>query len=184
MGGPLTDEEIKDVREVCPFVVKTAVETGTYKGHSAKLLATNFGKVHTIEIHEPLFHEAQENNKDINNITYHLGDTLQLLPGIVKNTSTEPCLYFIDAHISGCDSSWNKEDKCPLFKELDIIIANSTNREVVFIFDDLRLFDSNEPWYTEWKGVNTKTISDKLVEAGWVIGISYQKNDRYYVYTV
>ena len=87
---------------------------------------------------------------------------------------------FIDAHISGFDSSWNKEDKCLLFKELDIIIANSTNREVVFIFDDLRLFDSNEPWYTEWKGANTKAISDKLVEAGWIIGSSYQKNDRYY----
>ena len=123
MGGPLTDEEIKDVREGCPFVVKTAVETGTYKGHSAKLLSTNFDKVHTIEIHEPLFLEAQQNNKDVNNTTYHLGDTLQLLPEIVKNISKEPCLYFIDAHISGSD--WNKEDKCPCLKNLILSLPKS-----------------------------------------------------------
>lgn len=183
MGGTLLDDELEEVKMIFPLEIEFAVETGTYKGQSAKQLAKHFKKVHTIEIFEPLFRESKNNNKDVNNIIYHFGDTIELLPNIVKSID-KPAFYFIDAHISGQDTMWNKIDRCPLLRELEIVLRNSKCKQMVIAFDDIRLFESKESWYREWAGISKESINKKIEEFGFSIVNSYERDDRYYVYLV
>lgn len=180
MGGSLEDKDITTVLENLPFIIESCVETGTYKGQSSKLLSEYFPEVHTIEIYEPLYQEAQRNNEGIERIRYYLGDSLEHLKEIVPSLNC-PSLYFIDAHISGNDSSWNHKDKCPLFKELDTILSKSNDPHIVLIVDDYRLFDSDLPYYTEWRGITPKSILDCVSSHNYKIHVSYIYNDRFVV---
>lgn len=181
MGGALTEEELlhafTKMTQIGCFP-KVFVETGTYKGHTSRMASKYFNTVHTIEIFEPLYNEAKEwGAKDgITNIVYHLGDTMKLLPGIVKNVN-EPAFYFIDAHISGSDSSWNGVKTVPLMDELKAVLENTTHSFVV-CFDDLRLF--NLP--PDWSGIHCQSILDFIKSYKRNPIDNYVENDRFFVY--
>lgn len=184
MGGSLTDEELKSILELASkffldFIPTTAIETGTYKGVSTRLLAKFFKHVHTLEINFLLYAEAIRNGKEFQNITYHLGDSVELLPDIVKGAHSASgaqagVLYFIDAHGSGPDSGWNQKENVPLFSELDIILKNrEPNQPTIYIIDDVRLFDA----YSDWKGITVESIRAKIPN----IVSEFVKDDRYYI---
>lgn len=175
MGGSLTDDEIKFVLQNTPFIVETAIETGTYKGESTRKLSKFFKTVYTIEIQQTLYNEAKNNNKDISNIKYYLGDSTDILSNIVKEIKT-PALYFIDAHISGTDSGWNKKELVPLITELKSILSNNKNNGI-FIIDDLRLFNK----YDDWKGITENTIRDVFLSFKRNIIKEFTLDDRYYI---
>jgi hypothetical protein len=160
---------------VAPFEINSAIETGTYKGESTRMLSKYFKTVDTIEIKEDLYVQSQKNNSDCKNITYHHGDSVSHLENIIKNT-TAPRLYFIDAHISGPDSSWNEKEHVPLLKELEVIL-NNDNSDCVFIFDDLRLFDN----YSDWKGISKDSIKAQIKNKNRNIFLEFDEGDRYYV---
>lgn len=175
MGGSLTDDEIKFIITRTPFKIVSAIETGTYKGVSSRLLSKYFSTVHTIEVHKPLHEEAKSNNGNIDNITYHLGDSTVILPKILLNMDG-PALYFIDAHGSGNDSGWNNKELVPLISETKIILDRlDVKTHGVFIFDDVRLFNK----YDDWKGVTTNTIKDCFINRNIIL--EFVMGDRYYV---
>lgn len=182
MGGSLTDDEISTFLSCYNKItgnqdIKAAVETGTYKGESSKVLSKFFSEVHTIEIQKKLFIEAQINNQDSRNIHYYLGDSVSKLPEIISKLKG-PALFFIDAHISGSDSSWNQKNLVPLFQELDVVLSTSKYNNI-FIFDDVRLFNK----FDDWKGITTETIKQKFKTYNKKIVNDFVKDDRYYVIT-
>jgi len=188
MGGELTESELlvayrryHKLFPVSPNLFSGSfIETGTYKGHSARTAAYKFHKVKTIEIYEPLYLEAKKwgDELKLTNIEYYLGDTLKVLPGIVGEQN-EPSLYFIDAHISGSDSSWNGTTTVPLMNELDIILKNNTRRSnFVLCFDDLRLFNLAP----DWTGIHPQSIIDKIEKEGFFVIDNYVRNDRFWCF--
>lgn len=177
MGGSLTDDEMTELISILPYGLVNAVETGTYMGDTSKVLSRYVKNVYTIEIKSELYEIAKSNNDGINNIMYYLGDTIKLLPDICKRLD-QPTLFFIDAHISGADTTWNNTQYVPLLEELDIILSNLINKSNnVFIFDDVRLFDQ----YHDWKGITVDTIKEKFI--GIPMLYEFVDNDRFYVIT-
>jgi len=175
MGGSLLEEEIEEINLLLPFKILAAVETGTYKGQSAKLLSKYYSVVHTIELRPDLYEEAKKNNSDCKNIIHHRSDSVTILPEIINSLNC-PTLYFLDAHLSGVDSAWDGRDNVPLLEELDVILFFQTHPSV-FIFDDLRLFDDK----FQWNGVNMETIKHTFERYNWIIITDHCKNDRFYV---
>lgn len=106
------------------FNSNLAVELGCCLGGSTKWLSENFEKVIAIEINEQFLGFAKERTKAKNNIDFHLGDTLDVLPKITKKMSNRT-IVFVDSH-------WM--DNVPLLKELEII-AKAGLRPVIVIHD-------------------------------------------------
>lgn len=171
----MTDEEIIDV--IRRYKISNSfVETGTYKGNTTRLASQYFNKVYTIEIHKGLYEESVEKGRHekITNIEYHLGDSLEKLPLIASKCGQT--VWFLDAHISGSDSSWNNKIRVPLLEELEIILQNNKHKGV-FILDDFRFF--SKVW--DWAHISKETIKAIFVKYGRVVSDEYEKDDRYYV---
>jgi hypothetical protein len=183
MGGSLNQDEINEIKENGhPYNnIKNFVETGTYKGDSTIIAAKNYENVYTIEIFEPLYNESRERayREGLRNITFLLGDSLERLKEIM-NKVTDGSIFFIDAHISGYDSSWNGKIRVPLIEELDIILSYSLGPSV-FIFDDLRLWKTAKAW--DWAHITNELLIKKFREKNIKLFSYFEKDDRFYVFT-
>lgn len=123
------------------------VETGTANGDSARLAATLFKKVITIE----LIRDRPEVENAPDNIEFLFGDSAELLKKVVtellvlKTLSGEQkyVIFYLDAHYS--DEKPNETDypECPLLEEIKIISAHGY--ESIIIIDDARLFFGQPP---------------------------------------
>lgn len=175
MGGSLTEEELLELK--CHG---TFVETGTYKADSTIVAAKIFEKVHTIEICQPLYEESLQRIQKLGltNVVSHLGDSLTVLPQIMKEVTEG--VFFIDAHISGVDSSWNTKDRVPLFQELDAILSPALGPSI-FIIDDVRLWKTIKAW--DWGHISDEAILIKFAEKKVKVSKAYEKEDRFYVHT-
>jgi hypothetical protein len=183
MGGSLTFEEIlkacKKAKSMSGWnhELKNFIETGTYKGDTTCMAAKSYNQVYTVEIFEPLYQEAKERarREGLDNINFYLGDSLVKLEEIAPLVK-EGGVFFIDAHISGHDSSWNHSERVPLIHEIEIILK-SLEGPSLFIVDDARLW-LNEVW--DWSHVTNDRICSLF---GDKISTSFIKNDRFYVFT-
>jgi hypothetical protein len=152
------------------------VEGGTYKGGTAKKMSGTFRKVYTIEKSDVMFEEAEQNLKDISNITMLKGDTREHLRNILENNDN--ILFWLDAHWSGGDT-YGKEDECPLIEELEIIFDYSKN--YVILIDDARLFLAPPPYphnFRNWQSM--KDIFNSIPQ-NWSF-IAYE--DVIYLYPI
>lgn len=175
MGGSLLEEELLGILKKYPGymdIVKTFVETGTYKGETSRLASKIFTTVHTIEIVPQLYQQAKIAGRGIENIHYHLGDSLQVLKELCRDPV--PAVYFLDSHQSGPDTG-NNGKWVPLLEEIDLILSTNSNT-CIFILDDVRLF--NGPW--DWKGITPEGI---LKQFGDRAKYHFIENDRMVVYT-
>ena len=75
-------ELIKKIKEVYP--IDNFVETGTYLGETSYWASTQFKHTHTIEISDELHQEATKRYSKIENLHFHLGDSKDVIPKIVK----------------------------------------------------------------------------------------------------
>ena len=108
------DSEFDDEkwRRILPYIGKdytTAVETGTYLGATTKYLATQFNRVHTIELDEGLFKEVEKSFKNNKNIKCHLGDSStvlreKIIDELNNSEYDKKVFFFLDAHWSGDDN--------------------------------------------------------------------------------
>lgn len=181
MGGPLTATELDLIKTSKKHKnIKYFVETGTYKADTTILAAGLYDHVYTTEIHSGLHADAIDRAKQIgvDNITFLLGDSIQLLPDIVPRVQ-EGAIFFLDAHISGSDSGWNGTHRVPILEELDIILSHRVGPSV-FIIDDLRLW-KNEVW--DWAHVTNDKIIQIFIKNGHTVATHYEKNDRFYIYS-
>ena len=123
------------------FAISTFVETGTYRGDTAKWAAANFDSVVTIEASLLLFQQAQLALSKLSNVKLIKGASRVVLSELVEQLN-EPALFWLDAHWCSGDS-FGESDQCPLMAELQIIVASEVAHFV--LVDDARLFLAPPP---------------------------------------
>lgn len=165
-----------------PANIVNFVETGTGLGFSANA-AFDWGMtVHTIEADDRLFKEYI--NKEIH---YYAGWSTEILPKVLKNVSSEPTLFFLDAHYFGSDffgvpyDSLPLEERCPARAEFEIIKAHRDISNDIFLFDDLRIYKKDipnvqaipesymSPEGDSWMNLSTHNRKELYSEEGYVL---------------
>lgn len=178
MGGSLIYEEISNLTDD----IDIFVETGTYKGDTTVMASKYFKQVFTFELNEKLYSESKERFKREKcfNVNAYLGDSVELLQLCMPFLKNENCMYFIDAHISGYDSSYKEAYMVPLFQELEIILSNVQSDKNIFIIDDARFWiGENKPF--DWAHISLEKILDMFKRYDKNIIKHYLFEDRYYI---
>lgn len=116
------------------------VETGTFKGVTARRLAAVFPSVTTIELSETLHRRASESLRDLPQVTALQGHSVSRLAEL--RDPTQPTLYFLDGHWSGGNTE-GADDECPALEEIQAIAGG--HPDDCLIVDDARLFASAPP---------------------------------------
>lgn len=120
--------------------LQRAIETGTFKGRTARSLALVFPRVITIEWSEQLHRDAAAALADTPSIEALQGHSARVL-----QETRDPAvatLYFLDGHWSG-GATAGAEDECPVLGELEAVAGGHPDDCV--IIDDARLFASAPP---------------------------------------
>ena len=112
--------------------LRRAVETGTWQGDGAVVLARHFEKVETIELSRRLALRAKIRFALRPSITVHQGDSAKLL-----FPASEPTLYWLDGHWSG-GATAGQDRECPLLDELRA--TSPGHPRDCYLIDDARLF--------------------------------------------
>jgi hypothetical protein len=172
--GNLSTEEILSIYEKLNITTNkpvVLVETGTYQGDSIEAVHTLFDNMYTIELDETRYMKAKTRLKALEHIGFFCGNSLDVLPGIVNECRTKYCVWFLDAHSCG-------DVKVPLLEEIEIILKG-VDRDVplLFILDDVRLFDKH--W--DWSGVSIPVISS-LVSKTRILSDLFVYKDRLIVH--
>ena len=188
MGGPLNYEEIEEIYIKYPFLkkIKNFVETGTYKGDTSVMASNYYDSVYTIEIVQKLYDESVDRftRERIDNVFPYLGDSLVVLPKILEEiTKTDGAVYFIDAHQSGPDTSFNQIQQVPLIEELKLILKEGISPSI-YIFDDVRFWRGHKQQAWDWEHITESKIIQLFDDYGINIIDSYVKNDRFFVMTI
>ncbi len=127
---------------------KFFVETGTAKGETSNV-AKDIYQVHTIEIDEKLAIDCKKRFKPFPNITVYHGDSVQMLPLIVRKISA-PAVFWLDGHNS--PGMMEGKVNTPLLQELAIIRKAKLN-DAVLLIDDIRC----SLWqHNDWNGLVNK----------------------------
>ena len=129
--------------------LKIAVETGTFRGETTKLLSDSFDKVYSIEKYynnnwygdKSLLDLYDVLQSERPNINIKLGDSVDYLKEILDTYPSEPIMFLLDAH-NGPEG--------PIKEELEIIRDKSNNENHVIIIDDWGDFS---PIHTELKSI-------------------------------
>lgn len=80
------------------YNINTIVETGTYRGWSAKKLAEFGLPVFTIEINKENYDMADSFLKDSKNVFRYLGSSPDVMDEILEERDLKNTLFFLDAH--------------------------------------------------------------------------------------
>ena len=117
-----------------------AIETGTYKGGSARMLAWIFDEVITIELDPVLHRRAVDRLAEITAITAIQGSSRDRLAHLVDRD--RPTLYWLDGHWSG-GATAGVDDECPVLDELRAMAEG--HPDDCILIDDARLFLAPPP---------------------------------------
>lgn len=117
------------------------IETGTFRGNTAKWASKHFDNVITIENSREIYKETTERLSDIRNIDFRFGHTIEQL-GVIVPTLDSAGIFWLDAHWCG-GASYGEQDECPIIGEIQII--NSSDYSHCILIDDARLFMEPPP---------------------------------------
>jgi hypothetical protein len=123
-----------------------AIETGTFRGDSALVLADAVGRCTTIELDPALAAAATERFASDSRINVVQGSSRDVMPRTVRDL-TGPTFFWLDGHWSGGVTA-GADDPCPLDGELDAIATSPMASDCMVAIDDARLCGfprSNEP---------------------------------------
>lgn len=143
-----------------------AVETGTFLGDSAEVLATAFGRCVTIEKSPELARQAQRRFQKRSEISVVPGSSRDHLPVVLTGLGSPPFVW-LDAHWSGGNTA-GADDPCPVLAEIAALAACFPGQAVVLI-DDARIFgvaDPDDNPNAHWPGL--RVVLTALHDAGWV----------------
>ena len=121
-----------------------AVETGTFKGSTAKKLSSLADYVTTIEANEIFYRKALTWVTDVGNITPVLGESGVLLGDHLPNAEMN-CLVWLDAHFSGGITA-GEFNPCPLINELSQILPLRNASNSIILIDDSRGLIGESGW--------------------------------------
>jgi hypothetical protein len=111
------------------------IETGTFKGNTARWAAQHFNKAVTIEINPQCYEEAKRNTSNLPNLEFLLGDSAALLPQVVAKLEGRS-LFWLDGHYSGAGTG-GEVTECPILEELE---ALKNLPDPLILIDDARCF--------------------------------------------
>jgi hypothetical protein len=131
--GVLPQQLASDLRDRLGLM--RAIETGTYKGGSARILASIFPEVVTIELDPALHRRSVDRLAGIPAITAVQGSSRDRLAPLVD--PARPTLYWLDGHWSG-GATAGEDDECPVLDELRAVADGHPNDCI--LIDDARLF--------------------------------------------
>ncbi len=117
------------------------VETGTFRGDTARWAASHFREVVSIEASPELHAEARRRLRDRANIELRLGDSRLQLRATLRDRP-QPCLFWLDAHWSG-GPTHGEASECPLLDELSAV--NGRTVDDAILVDDARCFAAPPP---------------------------------------
>lgn len=125
------------------------VETGTFEGDTAALLAPESKAVYTIEPEHTLFERAEARFSDDKRVQVIHGLSENVFPSLLP-TLTGKVNFWLDGHYSGGITHQGPTD-CPVREELANIEKNLSRFEsVVVLIDDIRCFDPTIPLYADY----------------------------------
>ncbi len=117
------------------------VETGTFRGDTARWAAGHFDEVVTIEL-SPAYHAAAVKRfAGEPRVRPLAGGSPEVLAELVPGLAA-PALFWLDAHWSGLDTS-GRDHECPLLEELAVINQSPVGH--IVLVDDARLFCAPPP---------------------------------------
>jgi hypothetical protein len=126
------------------FGLRYFIETGTYKGGTAKWALQNFKKVWTIEGWPEYWEKAHASFGYLENINCLFGDSRDLLPKVLEEVGDEPALLWLDAHWLGNSVvSAGTPGECALKEELEAIKKSGVQHFV--LIDDAHCFQGELP---------------------------------------
>lgn len=165
-------------------MIANFVETGTYHGDTAMMASKHFRHVYTIEVVRSLYELSVGRAKraQIENIHFYLGDSVEHLKAICPLVS-DGAVFYIDAHQSGPDTSFNGKELVPLLSELDVILSHSLGPSI-FIFDDVRFWKGESCEDKHWRHISQLTVLEHFLQHGFEILTFYQENDHFFVLTL
>lgn len=138
MGPP--DELILQINKVLGS--KCFIETGTFRGDTAKWASNHFESVITIENSLEIYKETTGRLSGIRNIDFRFGHTIEQLGKIVPALDSAG-IFWLDAHWCG-GPSYGRQDECPVIAEVQII--NNSEYPHCILIDDARLFMEPPPY--------------------------------------
>jgi hypothetical protein len=121
--------------------LRYAVETGTYLGDSALMLAEVLDGVWSVELKPEILAQAQERTAHQANIHLFEGYSPEVLPGILTQVPG-PALYWLDGHggTFGANDVPSTIKECPVLDELAVIAQHPHAARSVILIDDARAF--------------------------------------------
>ena len=138
--GSLASKRLKDFFKIekCGLFL----ETGTYKGDGVQWgLDNNFSKIYSVELNKELYEYSNNRFSDKENVKISCCDTLHFLKTVIPTIKISSLLY-LDAHISGGDSSHNANHPVPLKQESEIILNHFYDTtKLIVVVDDVRLWE-------------------------------------------
>ena len=115
------------------------VETGTYKGDTAAILADNAKKVFTIEPATQLFEDAKMRFSAKSNVEVIHGLSEEVFPNLIPKLTGE-INFWLDGHFSTGVTHQGPKDS-PIEEELACIEKNIGNfSKIAILVDDIRYF--------------------------------------------
>jgi hypothetical protein len=136
--GVLPPSLAEDLRD--RLQLRRAIETGTYRGHGTRLLASLFPEVVTIEVAPALAKAAKDSLADLHGVSVREGSSRDVLPDLVD--SSKATLYWLDGHWSG-GVTGGADDECPVLAELAAIAGG--HPDDCILIGDARMFLAPPP---------------------------------------
>lgn len=120
------------------------VETGTFEGDTALLLAESFGSCVTIERSANLAHRARLRFEADDRITVVEGSSRDCLADVIPSAD-QPALFWLDAH-GFYDYAGEDAEENPLLIELSLIFRMRGSSPTVIAIDDARGMGIQPGW--------------------------------------
>ena len=120
------------------FAAEIFVETGTYLGDTVACMKDHVRQVHSIELGEDLFKNAQRRFADCPGVKLWHGDSGDVLPAVLQSIAGR-CVFWLDGHYSAGITARGVEDT-PILRELTHIFSASIPPYLIVI-DDARCFN-------------------------------------------
>lgn len=129
------------------------VETGTFMGDTAAILALEAKEVYTIEPDRALFEKAETRFRSNPRVHVIHGLSEDVFPALLP-TLNGAVNFWLDGHFSGGITHQGPTD-CPVRDELSSIESNMALYDnVTVLIDDIRCFDPSIPGFADYPDVN------------------------------
>lgn len=144
----------------------TWVETGTYLGHTTRLLAGHARQVYSIEPEPSLYARARDALRKLGNVEILNGPSEEVLPALLPRIQGD-VNFWLDGHYSAGPTFKGSMDT-PILAELQCIRENMARfGRICVLVDDIRCFDPGRPEYASYPPL------DALVDWARGLGLSW-----------